>query len=269
MAIQLLRQVVPPVRHRIGNFSPPSTTSLFVQAFSSSPNGENPHETIQGAMRALEDFSSRLIQLGELIDRPHTLPGTLLDRTVTLPEMVLHSRDTSLEDFQSPTAQAARQLVSETTAQEVDQELQQLARDYSASVAPQMEQATRLCQETPCGGATWELDLEALSQQESTTTPGGNQRVALDGMTSTPSIKFLEATYTTKPQVVMGSRALLILNLAMDFNAPLQHIRTSGTNEQNQQIRQTFEQNVVPTPWLRSDEEYQQLLQLQEELKKT
>lgn len=226
-------------------------------------------------MRALEDFSSRLIKLGELIDRPHTLPGTS-DQTVTLPEMVLHSRDTSLEDFQSPTAQAARQLVSETTAQEVDQELQQLARDYSASVAPQMEQATRICQETPCGGATWELDLEELSKQKSTTTPGGNQRVEIDGMTSTPcgrlqlaSIKFLAATYTTKPQVIMGSRALLILKLAMDFNAPLQHIRTSGTTEQNQQIRQTFEQNVVPTPWLRSDEEYQQLMQIQEEVKKT
>jgi hypothetical protein len=116
--------------------------------------------------------------------------------------------------------------------------------------------------------------LEALqnnpTRQVSEAT--GNQHVSLDGMDSpcgqlqSASMNFLKTTFDTKPEVTMGSRALLILQLAMDFNRPLRYIREQGTKEQNQRIRQTFESQVVPTPWVRTDEEYQHLLQIEEEL---
>jgi hypothetical protein len=163
------------------------------------------------------------------------------------------------------------------TAQVVEKELHELAELYTTSIAKQMEEATQICQETPCGGASWELDMESLTNNPSATTPtqGGNQMVDLEGMNNTPcgrlqmaSMAFLETTYITKPQVVMGSRAHLLLKLAIEFNLPLREIRDSGTKEQNQKIRETFETQVVQTPWLRSDEEYEQLLQIQEAMEK-
>ena len=136
-----------------------------------------------------------------------------------------------------------------------------------------MEHATRICQETPCGGATWELDMATISQDPSAIqTQDGNQKVDLQGMNAPcgrlqlASLKFLETTYITKPQVVMGSRAHLMLKLAMEFNKPLRQIKTSGTKEDNQLIRQRFEMECVPTPWLRSDQEYQQLLEIQRDM---
>jgi hypothetical protein len=116
--------------------------------------------------------------------------------------------------------------------------------------------------------------LEALqhnpTRQVSEAT--GNQHVTLDGMDSpcgqlqSASMNFLRTTFDTKSQVTMGSRALLMLQLAIDFNRPLRYIREHGTKEQNQIIRQTFESQVVPTPWVRTDDEYQHLLQIEEEL---
>ena len=63
------------------------------------------------------------------------------------------------------------------------------------------------------------------SMNGSTKTTSGNQKIEFTGMESTPcgrfqlsSMKFLETNYATKQQVIMGSRALLILELAMKFN---------------------------------------------------
>lgn len=134
--------------------------------------------------------------------------------------------------------------------------------------------ATRICQETPCGGASWEMDLEALQKNPTKTVSDetGNQHVKLDGMDSPcgklqlASFNFLKTTYETKPQVLMGSRALLILQLSIEFNLPLRSIKESGTKEQNQQIKETFETQVIQTPWLRTEKEYKQLLQVQEEM---
>jgi len=53
------------------------------------------------------------------------------------------------------------------------------------------------------------------------------------------SLAFLKTTYMTKAQVTMASRALLILQLSMDFNKPLRYVREHGTEEKNQRIRNT------------------------------
>ena len=247
-------------------------------AFSSMPNGastpptDNPLEKIQDAIDSLNNFRARLVRLSELVDKEHTVPVTF--QKVRLGDIVLHSRDANKEAFLHPIANAARKTVLET-AQQVETELRELSGLYTSQVSTQIHQATVLCQETPCGGVTWELDMESLTKDPSATpTRGGNQKVDLAGM-DTPcgrlqmaSMGFLQTTYETKPQIVMGSRAHLILKLAMDFNLPLREIKSSGTKEQNQKIRTTFQADVVPTPWLRSDEEYAQLLQIQQELEK-
>jgi hypothetical protein len=239
----------------------------------SSQTENNPLEKIQGAIDSLQYLASRLVKLSEIVDRDHTLPQTPSQK-VKLAGVVLHSRDGDKDSFFHPSARSARTTVLET-AQVVEKELQELADLYTTSIAKQMEEATRICQETPCGGASWELldTMESLTNNP-TPTQGGNQKVDLDGM-NTPcgrlqmaSMKFLEITYITKPQIVMGSRAHLLLKLAMEFNVPLREIRESGTDEQNQNIRHTFETQVVPTPWLRSDEEYEQLLQIQQAMEK-
>jgi hypothetical protein len=54
--------------------------------------------------------------------------------------------------------------------------------------------------------------------------------------------------------------------LAMELDAPLNEIRKSGTAEQNQRIRGVFETEKVPTPWLRSEEEYQQFFRVKQEM---
>lgn len=100
----------------------------------------------------------------------------------------------------------------------------------------------------------------------------GNEHVSLDGMDSPcgqlqkASLDFLKTTYTTQAQVTMASRALLIIQLAIDMNKPLRHIREHGRKEDNQRIRNTFESQVVPTLWLRSEQEYLQLLEIEKEL---
>ena len=86
------------------------------------------------------------------------------------------------------------------------------------------------------------------------------------GQLQKASLAFLKTTYTTKAQVTMASRALLILQLAMDLNKPLRYVRERGTKEENLRIRNTFESQVVPTLWLRSEEEYKQLLEIEKEL---
>eukprot|EP00980_Cylindrotheca_fusiformis_P022594 scaffold9485_cov107-Cylindrotheca_fusiformis.AAC.1 len=159
------------------------------------------------------------------------------------------------------------------TALATEKELRSLAGLYP-TLSKQMANATKICQETPCGGVSWILDLEALQNNPNrkVSEETGNQHVSLDGMESPcgqlhqASLSFLQQTFHSKDQAIMGSRALLILQLAMDLNRPLQYIRQHGTKEENQKIRLTFENQVVPTPWIRTDEEYQQLLQLEADL---
>lgn len=65
----------------------------------------------------------------------------------------------------------------------------------------------------------------------------------------------------------MASRARLLLELASELQAPLQHIRKYGSKEQNLNIRETFQAGLVPMPWIRTDTEYQQLREIQKDFK--
>ncbi|CAJ1953914.1 unnamed protein product [Cylindrotheca closterium] len=242
--------------------------------FSSS---DNPLTQIESAIDSLNDFSARLLSLSELVDKKHVwineTTGLVENTALTLPQVVLHSRDSNLKEFQK--GSEARALVMET-ALATNRELRSLAVAYE-SLSKDMEAATQICRETPCGGASWKLDLEELQKNPTRTVSEttGNEHVSLDGMDSPcgqlqkASMEFLKTSHTTKPQVTMASRALLILQLAMDMNKPLRHVREHGTKEDNQRIRYTFESQVVPTLWLRSEEEYQQLLEIEKELGST
>jgi hypothetical protein len=266
---------------------------------SSSAADHDPLEIVQQAMQSLEEFSTKLRQLAQQVDEPHIIEVKSLfqSKPISLAEITLHSRDAAtMEDFQTPLAHAARTELL-VQAQHAEASLQSLIDLYTTTVQPQMERATQLCQETPCGGATWELDLERLQneaeqqqqqqQQESlssssttttTTTPDGNQRISLRGehgtLDGTPcgrlqvaSLQFLETTLTTKPQILMASRARIILELShLSFKAPLQMIRKNGTAEHNQTIKRAFQSQVLPTPWIRSDADYQELMQLKQRL---
>ena len=288
------RCLIAGVHHR----SPSSSQQQHRQhCLFSSLNGEegkekNPLLTIQNAMASLDEFSERLQKLRTMVDQRHSVPTVILPgsspatnslQSVSLAQMVLHSRDCpSQQEFDD--AASARRVVL-PVAIEVSNELKELADIYTSTLQHDMMEATRICQESPCGGLSWELqDIETLANNpnaeptttsSSTTSESGNQKIEFKGIDSTPcgrlqiaSMNFLQTTYDTKPQIVMGSRAQLILELAhTEFNKPLRQIRESGSVEDNKLVRTTFQSQVISTPFLRSDEEYQQLLQIQQELK--
>jgi hypothetical protein len=167
----------------------------------------------------------------------------------------------------------------DATAESVRDELKELANLYDESLGVEMETATRLCRETPLESLTRNPNARPITAPNDTDTDTddantGNQRIDYSGVENTPcgrllqlaSLRFLETTHATKPQVVMASRAHLILALAMEFHQPLGEICKSGSKEKNLHIRNTFQQNVVSVPWLRSDEEYEELLKIKSEM---
>jgi hypothetical protein len=224
---------------------------------SSSSNNLNPLQVINGATDALDQFSTRLRQLSDTVSKDLTLQS---GQVVTLKDIVLHSRDADLFAFQSSVAETARSTVF-PTAESIESELKQMAHSYVRDVMPQMEQATLICKETPCGGATWEVDFSSATGSkihvEGSETPCGRLHNA--------SLAFLELTYDTREQVTLGSRAALILRLVKELGLPLTEVRKSGAGQRKQKrIQQVFSQEKVPTPWMRSPEEYGHFFKLKE-----
>lgn len=220
---------------------------------------DNPLEAIHQATASLQDASTRLQSIHDFIQAQHTIDGdSSSDREVTLRDIVLHSRDSKPGEFQEPLAQAARKALL-PHAETVEQELQTLRSFYMDNVLPQMELAVKICQETPCGGASWEVDLVADSEirVEQKDTPCGRLHTA--------NMSFLQVTFDTKEDVILGSRAALILRLAQELNEPLATVRVGNDGARKQRIGQVFAEQVVPTPWLRSNEEYEQFFKLKEQ----
>ena len=142
-----------------------------------------------------------------------------------------------------------------------------MVKSYQNYVLPKMEKSTQICQASNCGGATWEMDLGNAKE---------SQTIRLEGK-KTPcwrlheaNLAFLEMTYDTKQDIILGSRASLLLRLACELNLPLSTIRNNkeAYSEQNHRIKKVFSQDVVPTPWIRSDEKYKQFFELKQELLK-
>lgn len=216
---------------------------------------ENPLAVIQGALQSLDDASSQLTAISETIQAPLLLNS---GQQVTFRDIILHTRDAHPNDFHSRAAVEARAQVA-PIAESIEKELKQLSSSYIEKVMPQMEQATRICQETPCGGASWEADFSASKKVSVKDTPCGRL--------STASVDFLKHTYDTKADVILASRAALIMRLAIEFNAPLTLIRNDGEEEQKSRIQNVFREELVPTPWLRTDEEYKQFFEMEKEFK--
>lgn len=127
---------------------------------------------------------------------------------------------------------------------------------------PQMEKANGICQQLGCGGASLEVDESdggAAAEQVSVKgkdTPCGKMHQA--------SFAFLQATYDTREPILLGSRCALIVRLANELNMPLSSARKE--DDLRQKLGQVFASDVVPTPWIRSSEEYEQLFQIQKDL---
>jgi hypothetical protein len=221
-------------------------------------SSENPLQVIQNATSVLQDASSRLESIGKTIQTPLTLNT---GQEATVKDIVLHSRDSKPAEFQERVAKDARALVL-PIAESIEEDLKELAAFYRTTVRPQVERATLICKDTPCGGVTWEIDfaanVDSKVQIEGKDTPCGRLQDA--------SFSFLQVTHDTKEHVLLGSRGALILRLAKELDSPLSFVRASDDKERKARIGKVFAEQVVATPWLRSDEEYEQFSRVKQEL---
>lgn len=241
-------------------------SSLGARLLSTSGSGttdENHLEAIQSASAALQQASSRLEKIHRTIQEHFSLAT---GQKVQLKDIVLHARDAEPDDFHHANAKEARRL-AQSLADTVETDLQSLGEYFTQHVQPELHRASAICQELPCGGLS--LQLKQNQQPSSTpdssigsTNPSDNVHVAGRdtpcGKLATATLDFWQQTYDTKEPIILGSRAALILRLAKEYKAPLKSIR----NEKQKEMAQAFQQQVVNTPWIRSDEEYQQFFQV-------
>ena len=135
-------------------------------------------------------------------------------------------------------------------AAEIEREMQSMAEDFSTNLAPRMADCSRLCQSTPCGGLSWLVaDGEAKTLHlDGSSTPCGKLAAA--------TMDFVGLTLETRPDTELGSRAACFLRLARKHQMPLIDLRKS--KEGGQAMREAFAMEKVPTPWLKTEAEYQQ-----------
>lgn len=233
------------------------TTRLFASTTDNNDKSDTtpPLSVINGAIASLDDASGQLNAIYDTIQAPITLPTT--NQQVSFKDLILHSRDAHPNDFHSPAALSARTLVL-PIAESLETNLKNLSHYYTTQVTPSMEQATRSCLETPCGGASWEEVDSNEDEELIVDTPCERLQAA--------SMDFLKLTFKTKNEMILASRAALIVRLAMELNAPLTLIQKGDDEEAKNKIQQVFQEQVVPTPWLRSEEEYKQLLEIEKEM---
>ena len=226
-------------------------------------DNDNPLQAINAAIDTLKTFSNQLRNLSDTIDAVVALPST--GQEVTLKDIVIHSRDSEPTAFAKPAAQEARSTLLQTVAEPVELELKGMVTTYQTFVLPKMENATQICQASKCGGATWEMDLGNATEShtlrmEGKKTPCWRLHEA--------NMSFLELTYDTRHAIILGSRAASLLRLTLELNLPLSTIRNDKQTyaEQNERIKNAFTQEVIPTPWIRNDEQYKQFFELKEAL---
>lgn len=153
-------------------------------------DSKQPQLVVEGAIDMLGDFASQLKDLAILVDKRHAVQTPLRTIQVSIAEAAIHSRDSTPEDFSTTLAETMRETMMEK-ARIVEADLRVLADQYTTKIQPQMEDATRICQETPCGGATGELDLSALQERAKIQgleleDKGSTQKVSLGSMEDTP-----------------------------------------------------------------------------------
>lgn len=254
-------QITTAVRRRSTAFDAHAPAVVVTRTFSSASkveDGNNPLGTITAATDAVRSFTSRLKSLSSTISQDVKLSS---GQSVTLRDIVLHSRDSSPSEFASTAAISARKEI-EPLASKVEEEMSNMAQKFMTDVAPVMAKAASICQETPCGGALWELENEGKLndgnvQEEfaGRDTPCGRLEAA--------SQEFVELTHTTREEIVLGARAALLLRMAQEHNAPLVEVRK--TKEGKEAMAKRFELEVISTPWIRPKEEYERIQQMREE----
>jgi len=209
--------------------------------------GANPLGTINNATDAIQIFTTRLKDLSATITQEVKLKS---GQSVTLRDIVLHSRDSSPSDFSSFAAVSARKEI-EPLATQVEEEMSNMAQVFMADVTPMMAKAASICQETPCGGITWELENEGKFdknievERSGSDTPCGRLEVA--------SQKFVELTHSSREEIALGARAAVLLRMAQEHNAPL--IEVNRTQEGKDKMAKRFREEIIPTPWIRPKQE--------------
>jgi hypothetical protein len=236
-----------------------AAAAVATRAFSSASENTtvSPLGTITAATDAIRSFTTRLKGLSSTISQEVTLKS---GQNVTLRDVVLHSRDSPPNDFASAAATSARKEI-EPLASQVEEEMSDMAQIFMKDVAPEMAKAASICQETPCGGALWELEKKGKFQMnvqeefKGSDTPCGRLEAA--------SQEFVELTHTTREEIALGARAALLLRMAKEHNAPLVEVRK--TEEGKGAMAKRFHDEMIPTPWIRPKEEYEQLKRTREE----
>jgi len=236
-----------------------SSRRTLTARYFSSDDGADPLGTINSATASIQAFTSRLSDLSETIGRDVKLSS---GQSVTLRDIVLHSRDATVTDFASPAAVSARAEV-QSLAAEVEDEMKSMAQDFMADVAPLMSRAASICQETPCGGATWVMAEEGRFSTGQSVEEEFSGKDTPCGRLEVASQEFVELTHQTREEVALGSRAALLLRMAKEHNAPLVEVRK--TREGKEAMAERFGAEMIPTPWIRPKEEYEQMKRMKEQ----
>ena len=256
------RQFIPTVRYGRAAIAAnvPAAVAPSARTFSpaSKADANTPLGTITSATDAIRSFTSQLKDLSLKISQDVTLVS---GQSVTLRDIVLHCRDSPPSQFASAAAISARKEIG-PLASEVEQVMSDMAQVFMTDVAPAMAKAASICQETPCGGALWELESEGKLndgnvQEEfaGSDTPCGRLEAA--------SQEFVELTNATREEIALGARAALLLRMSQEHNAPLVEVRK--TKEGKEALARRFERELVKTPWLRPKEEYEQFKKMRKE----
>jgi hypothetical protein len=172
-------------------------------------------------------------------------------------DAVLSARDAPLAVFSSPSNRAARADVL-PIALELESEMRDMATQFAESMGPTMSEAMKVCQETPCGGLTWLMDGSDWADGAAV---GGSDTPC--GVLNQASIDFVMLTLETRPDSELGSRAACFLRMAAEHDEPLAEL--NKTEDGRRMMHETFLAEKVVTPWLRSDEQYEEFKKLRDE----
>ena len=204
-------------------------------------SASSPDKLLVEATTQLVVFSSRLRAMQEVT------------RQTGFREVILGSRDDDAETFLKKESEHGRSELL-PIAIELEAEMTAMATQFSTILAPAMSVAHKLCQDTPCGGMTWRM---ASGDWDGTTVQGKDTPC---GKLHQATTDFVKLTFETRADAELGSRAACFLRMARLHNAPIGVVARGG-GEGSAAIKQAYNEQKVPTPWLRSDEEYQKYMQ--------
>eukprot|EP00656_Telonema_subtile_P056010 TRINITY_DN8853_c0_g1_i2.p1 TRINITY_DN8853_c0_g1~~TRINITY_DN8853_c0_g1_i2.p1 ORF type:complete len:254 (+),score=56.36 TRINITY_DN8853_c0_g1_i2:76-837(+) len=206
-------------------------------------SSSDPLAAITHATASLSSFSARLQAMSHTAQSPN------------FKHTILHCRDAELSEFHSAESVSARASLL-PVAEGLEKEMHGMATDFVETVAPSMATAMKLCQDAPCGGVSWVL------AEHSTTPP---EQDGIQGM-ETPcgklhlaSVDFVKLAHSTRTEAELACRAACFLRMATEHNAPLAVVRTR--KEGQRAMAKRFSSEKVPTPWLRTQEEYDTMIE--------